>query len=252
MASVMPDDPAAAARADDSAQGLRRRRRRRRGAPRRDDRVRARRVHGDHGPVGLGQVHAAALPGRPRHADRRARCSSATSTSPRSSEKQLTAAAARQGRVRLPGVQPDPHADRGGEHHAAAGHRRARRRSRVVRQGGRHDRAARSARPPADASSRAASSSGSPAPGRWCRRPEIVFADEPTGQPRLAARARSCWGSCATAVDDHGQTIVMVTHDANAASYADRVVFLADGRVVDEMRDPTAERVLDRLKSLEA
>ena len=44
----------------------------------------------------------------------------------------------------------------------------------------------------------------------------------------------------------------MVTHDANAASYADRVVFLADGNVVDEMREPTAERVLDRLKSLEA
>ena len=44
----------------------------------------------------------------------------------------------------------------------------------------------------------------------------------------------------------------MVTHDANAAGYADRVVFLADGRVVDEMRDPTADRVLDRLKSLEA
>jgi putative ABC transport system ATP-binding protein len=53
-------------------------------------------------------------------------------------------------------------------------------------------------------------------------------------------------------VDDHGQTIVMVTHDANAASYADRIVFLADGRVVDEMLEPTAERVLDRLKSLEA
>ena len=43
----------------------------------------------------------------------------------------------------------------------------------------------------------------------------------------------------------------MVTHDANAASYADRVIFLADGHVVDEMREPTAERVLDRLKSLE-
>ena len=51
---------------------------------------------------------------------------------------------------------------------------------------------------------------------------------------------------------DHGQTIVMVTHDAHAASYADRVVFLADGNVVAEMRDPTADRVLDRLKSLEA
>jgi len=53
-------------------------------------------------------------------------------------------------------------------------------------------------------------------------------------------------------VKDHGQTIVMVTHDANAASHADRIVFLADGRVVDEMLEPTTERVLDRLKSLEA
>jgi putative ABC transport system ATP-binding protein len=52
-------------------------------------------------------------------------------------------------------------------------------------------------------------------------------------------------------VSDHGQTIVMVTHDANAASFADRVVFLADGAVVDEMRGPTTDTVLDRLKSLE-
>jgi putative ABC transport system ATP-binding protein len=50
------------------------------------------------------------------------------------------------------------------------------------------------------------------------------------------------------AVDEMGQTIVMVTHDSAAASYADRVVFLADGRVVDEMQEPTADRVLDRIK----
>jgi putative ABC transport system ATP-binding protein len=50
------------------------------------------------------------------------------------------------------------------------------------------------------------------------------------------------------AVDDLAQTIVMVTHDPGAAGYADRVVFLADGRIVDEMFDPTAERVLDRMK----
>ena len=54
------------------------------------------------------------------------------------------------------------------------------------------------------------------------------------------------------AVKDHRQTIVMVTHDAHAASYADRVVFLADGNVVDEMLAPTTDGVLDRLKSLEA
>ena len=52
------------------------------------------------------------------------------------------------------------------------------------------------------------------------------------------------------AVSEFGQTIVMVTHDAVAASYADRVVFLADGRIVDEMTEPTADRVLDRMKKL--
>jgi putative ABC transport system ATP-binding protein len=52
------------------------------------------------------------------------------------------------------------------------------------------------------------------------------------------------------AVSDLGQTIVMVTHDPGAASYADRVVFLADGRIVDEITAPTAERVLDKMKHL--
>ena len=56
----------------------------------------------------------------------------------------------------------------------------------------------------------------------------------------------------AQAVREFGQTIVMVTHDPIAASYADRVIFLGDGRIVDEMADPTADRVLDRIKSLEA
>ena len=53
-----------------------------------------------------------------------------------------------------------------------------------------------------------------------------------------------------SAVDDHGQTIIMVTHDASAAAYADRVVFLADGRIVDELMDPTAAAVFDRMKTL--
>jgi putative ABC transport system ATP-binding protein len=52
------------------------------------------------------------------------------------------------------------------------------------------------------------------------------------------------------AVEELGQTIVMVTHDPVAAAYADRVVFLNDGRIVDELAEPTAERVLDRLKQL--
>ena len=82
-------------------------------------------------------------------------------------------------------------------------------------------------------------------------RPAIVFADEPTGNldSRSGAELLSFLRS---AVKDHAQTIVMVTHDASAAGYADRVIFLADGQIVDEMREPTAERVLDKIKSLEA
>ena len=82
-------------------------------------------------------------------------------------------------------------------------------------------------------------------------RPEIVYADEPTGN--LDSRAgQELLAFLRSAVTDHGQTIVMVTHDASAAAFADRIVFLADGRIVDEMLAPTTDRVLDRLKSLEA
>ena len=81
-------------------------------------------------------------------------------------------------------------------------------------------------------------------------RPAIVFADEPTGNLDSKASAELL-SFLRDAVREHGQTIVMVTHDAVAAGYADRVVFLADGLVVDEMRDPSADRVLDRLKLLE-
>jgi putative ABC transport system ATP-binding protein len=81
-------------------------------------------------------------------------------------------------------------------------------------------------------------------------KPEIVFADEPTGN--LDSKAgHEILTFLRAAVKDHDQTIVMVTHDASAASFADRIVFLGDGKVVDEMLEPTTERVLDRLKSLE-
>ena len=81
-------------------------------------------------------------------------------------------------------------------------------------------------------------------------RPQIVCADEPTGN--LDSKASlEILEFLASAVKDHGQTIVMVTHDASAASFADRIVFLGDGRIVDEMVEPTTERILDRLKSLE-
>ncbi len=80
-------------------------------------------------------------------------------------------------------------------------------------------------------------------------RPEIIFADEPTGTLDSRAGAEIL-GFMRRAVDQLGQTIVMVTHDPVAASYAQRVVFLADGRIVDDLSAPTPERVLDRLKNL--
>jgi putative ABC transport system ATP-binding protein len=78
-------------------------------------------------------------------------------------------------------------------------------------------------------------------------RPEIIFADEPTGNLDSRAGAEIL-DFMRRAVRDMGQTIVMVTHDPVAAAYADSALFLADGRIVDSMADPTAERVLDRLK----
>ncbi|MGH3507042.1 MAG: ABC transporter ATP-binding protein, partial [Nocardioidaceae bacterium] len=82
-------------------------------------------------------------------------------------------------------------------------------------------------------------------------RPQVVFADEPTGA--LDSRSGSeLLRFLRTAVDDLGQTVVMVTHDPMAASYADRVLFLADGQVVDEMWQPTADSVLEYMKHLGA
>jgi putative ABC transport system ATP-binding protein len=78
-------------------------------------------------------------------------------------------------------------------------------------------------------------------------RPAIIFADEPTGNLDSRAGAEVL-AFMRKAVEEMGQTIVMVTHDPTAASYADRILFLADGRVVDEMFEPTAERVLERMK----
>jgi putative ABC transport system ATP-binding protein len=77
--------------------------------------------------------------------------------------------------------------------------------------------------------------------------PELIFADEPTGNLDSKTSAEILL-FMQGAVRDLGQTIVMVTHDPMAASYASRVVFLADGEIVDEMHDPTADRVLDRMK----
>jgi len=81
-------------------------------------------------------------------------------------------------------------------------------------------------------------------------RPEIIFGDEPTGN--LDSRSSGeVLSILRAAVDEFDQTVVIVTHDPRAASFADRVVFLADGQIVDELRQPTAESVLDRMKNLE-
>ena len=82
-------------------------------------------------------------------------------------------------------------------------------------------------------------------------RPEIVYADEPTGNLDSRSGAEVL-GLLRRAVDSEDQTVVMVTHDPGAAAYADRVVFLADGRPVDELPDPDADQILDRLKALES
>jgi putative ABC transport system ATP-binding protein len=82
-------------------------------------------------------------------------------------------------------------------------------------------------------------------------RPRVVFADEPTGNLDSRASAEIL-DLLRSAVDDHGQTVVMVTHDPVAAAYTDRVVVLADGRVVDEVREPGQEQVLEIMTRMAA
>jgi putative ABC transport system ATP-binding protein len=81
-------------------------------------------------------------------------------------------------------------------------------------------------------------------------RPAVVFADEPTGNLDSHSSAEVL-AFLRRSVTELGQTVVMVTHDPTAAAYADRVLFLEDGRIVDELAEPTAESVLDRMKLLE-
>ena len=80
-------------------------------------------------------------------------------------------------------------------------------------------------------------------------RPDVVFADEPTGNLDSQTGAEIL-SFMRRAVSEFGQTIVMVTHDAVAAAYADRVLFLADGRIVHEIADPTADMVYDTMRHL--
>ena len=80
-------------------------------------------------------------------------------------------------------------------------------------------------------------------------RPAVVFADEPTGNLDSTSAAEVL-GFLRSSVDELGQSVVMVTHDPTSASYAHRVLFLADGRLVGELRDPTAETVLAALTAI--
>ena len=82
-------------------------------------------------------------------------------------------------------------------------------------------------------------------------KPDIVFADEPTGALD-SSTGTEILTFMRQAVDETGQTIVMVTHDPHAASYANDVLFLADGQIVDSMAEPTTDKVLDRMKQFEA
>jgi len=80
-------------------------------------------------------------------------------------------------------------------------------------------------------------------------RPDLLFADEPTGNLDSSASAELL-EFLRGSVDEHGQSVVMVTHDPHGASYADRVVFLADGRVVGDLQAPTTDAVLEQMKQL--
>jgi putative ABC transport system ATP-binding protein len=80
-------------------------------------------------------------------------------------------------------------------------------------------------------------------------RPDLIFADEPTGNLDSNSSAELL-GFLKNSVKEIGQSIVMVTHDPRGAAYADRVVFLADGMVVGELTDPTADSVLERMRTL--
>ena len=231
-----PRRPGAAAHQD-----LRLRRQRGARARRRERRHPPRRVHGDHGTVRIRQVHAHAHHGRTGFPDLRSRVDRRhrhhRTLRPRADDP-----APPPRRIRVPGVQPgaDPRRDR------------------------QHPAAVRPRRPPADArssvpasmawsrrsgsptgcatartSSRAASSSASRSPVRSRPRPTWC---SPTSRPATSIRAAAarCWGCSPPPSRDHGQSIAMVTHDPVAASHADRVIFLGDGK--DRRRQAAPER----------
>ena len=147
------------------------------------------------------------------------------------------------------GIQPGAHPHRRGEHPPAPVPRRAQPGPGLDGQGGRRPSDCPTASTTGPPSSPAASSSGWPWPGPSSGQPQLAFADEPTGNLDSNSGAEIL-RFMRSAVDDLGQTIVMVTHDPLAAAYSDRVVFLVDGKITEEMADPTQDKVIDKLKRL--
>jgi putative ABC transport system ATP-binding protein len=157
-------------------------------------------------------------------------------------------AAAREGRLRLPVLQPAPGPDARGEHPPAALDRRAQARSgwvgRLIDTVGLGDRLTH--RP----SELSGGQQQRVAVARaLASRPAVVFADEPTGNLDSKSSAELL-ELLRRSVDEFGQTIIMVTHDASAASYADRLLLLADGRIVHDGTAESAEAVLDLIKAV--
>ena len=234
------DRTGVAARADRRPQGLRRGRRAGRRARRRLHRLRRRRVHRRDGAVRVREVHAHALHGRARHRDRRPGL--ARRRRPVAAQRQAAdPAAPRQDRLRLPGVQPGADAD--GEENivlplAIAGRKPDQEWfDTVIDTVG----LAGPAQPPAERALRRAA-----AAGRLCARAgrHDPRSSSPTSRPATSTRTSGAevLGFLRRSVDEYEQTIVMVTHDPVAAAYTDRVVFLADGKVVDELRQPDRRR----------
>ena len=152
------------------------------------------------------------------------------------------------GRVHLPELQPPAGPQRGGERHPPAADRRRRASiasgsTTLIAAVGLGDR--RSHRP----SELSGGQQQRVAVARaLITRPAVVFGDEPTGNLDSVS-SREILGLMRRAVDDLGQTIVMVTHDPSAATFADRVVFLADGRISGTLEHPTIDAILDRLRA---
>ena len=200
------------------------------------------------GPSGSGKSTLMHLPGRPGQSDfghRRGRRDRALGPQGRRADT----VAARQARLRLPGLQPGAGPRRGGEHPPSAHPRRARARPRVVRPArghGRHHRpslasALRALRRPAATRRRR--------PGAH---PQAGGRSSPTSRPAtwIPRPPPICSTLLRRAADEFGQTIIMVTHDASAASYADRLIVLVDGRIVRDEGAGDAEAVLELMKSV--